>query len=70
MLLNNERGGGVFLIPEQKQSSPRQRAVMYGQVWSAELVESLLDVYSLEELFWFAREASDPREPSDDRTGD
>lgn len=70
LLLNNESGGEVFLIPAKQKSSPRQRAVMYGQVWSAELVESLLDVYSLEELFWFAREASDSREPADDRTGD
>ena len=70
MLLNNESGGGVSLIPEKQKSSPRRRAVMYGQVWSAQLVDSLLEVYSLEELFWFAREASDLRELSDDRSGD
>lgn len=70
MLLNNESGGGVSLIPERQKTSPRRRAVMYGQVWSAQLVDSLLEVYTLEELFWFAREASEPREPFDDRTGD
>jgi hypothetical protein len=42
---------------------------MFGQVWSAELIDSLLEVYSLEELFWFARGA-EFREPSDDSSGD
>lgn len=69
MLLNNEKGSGVSLLPEGQKSSP-QRAVMLGQVWSAQLVETLLEMYSFEELFWFAREASEHRMPSDDSSGD
>jgi hypothetical protein len=70
LLLNNEKGGGAFLIPEGQKSSPSQRAVMVGQVWSAQLVETLLDMYSFDELFWFAREASEHRMSSDDGSGD
>ena len=69
LLLNNEKGSGLFVIPEPQKSAPH-RAVMFGQVWSAQLVDSLLEVYSLEELFWFAREAAEQREPSDDGSGD
>jgi len=69
LLLNNEKGNSISLLPEGQKSSP-QRAVMVGQVWSAQLVETLLEMYSLEELFWFAREASEHRMSSDDRSGD
>lgn len=69
MLLNNEKGAGAFLIPEQRISTSRQRAT-FGRVWSSELVDKLLEIYSLEELFWFAREASENGEASDDGTGD
>ena len=69
MLLNNEKGSGGSLFPEGQKSSP-QRAVMVGQVWSAQLVETLLEMYSIEELFWFAREASEHRMLPDDRSGD
>ena len=70
MLLNNEKGADAFLMPEQRVSSSRQRAVMFGQVWSSQLVDTLLEMYSLEELFGFAREASENGESSDDGIGD
>jgi hypothetical protein len=69
LLLNNEKGSDASLVPGGRQSSP-QRAVMVGQIWSAQLVETLLEMYSLDELFWFAREASEHRMLSDDRSGD
>ena len=47
MLLDNEKGAEVFPLPfeGQKSSTSRQRAVMLGQVWSAGLAESLMEIY-------------------------
>jgi len=48
LLLDNEKGVEVFPLPlEGRKASPdRHRAVMVGQVWSADLAEILMDVYS------------------------
>lgn len=48
LLLDNEKGGEPFLPPvEGRRSSPaRQRAVLVGQVWSSDLAETLMEVYS------------------------
>lgn len=48
MLLDNERGS---LVPPQAIEGPRmiqkpKRAVLVGQVWGAELAETLLEVYA------------------------
>jgi len=48
LLLDNEKGGDVFPLPREgrRSSSERHRAVMLGQVWSADLAEILMDIYS------------------------
>ncbi len=47
MRLDNEPGANPFPLPVGRTASPdRQRAVIVGQVWSADLAESLLDTYS------------------------
>ncbi len=48
MLLDNEKGSEPFPSPlEGRKSSPeRQRAVLVGQVWSADLAETLMEIYS------------------------
>jgi len=48
LLLDNEKGAEVFPSPFEgrKSSTSRQRAVMFGQVWSSDLAESLMEVYS------------------------
>ena len=48
MLLDNEKGAEVFLLPVERRLSPhaRQRVVIVGQVWSADLAETLIEVYS------------------------
>lgn len=74
MLLDNEKGGEAFLLPVEGRKLPRDRhpAVLVGQVWSAELAEALIEIYSplvsegytLEDLSRLVRESSD------DRSGD
>ena len=73
MLLDNEKGTEVFPLPfPGRRPSPRQRAVLIGQVWSADLAETLWEVYAhlladgytLEDVSRLVREASD------DRSGD
>ena len=73
MLLDNEKGTEVFPLPfPGRRSSPGQRAVLIGQVWSADLAEILLEVYAplladgytLEDVSRLVTEASD------DRSGD
>jgi hypothetical protein len=68
LLLENEKGGEVFPLPleGQKYSLNSNRAVMVGQVWSADLVEVLMEVYghllqggySLEEVSRLAQDTS------------
>ena len=73
LLLDNEKGTEVFPLPyPSRRSSPGQRAVLIGQVWSADLAEILMEVYapllaggySLEDVSRLVRE------PSDDSPGD
>lgn len=74
MLLDNEKGSDVFPLPvEGRKSSPaRQRAVLGGKVWSADLAETLMEVYShlLSEGFSLEDVSRLVLEPSDDRSGD
>lgn len=48
MLLDNEKAVEAFpLLLEGRKSLPqKRRAVMVGQLWSADLAEILMDVYS------------------------
>jgi hypothetical protein len=74
LLLDNEKGGDAFPMPvEGRKTSPeKKRAVLMGQVWSAGLAETLMEVYahlltagySLEDVSRFVQE------PFDDRSGD
>gem|GEM_PF-2658005 len=47
MLLDNEKGGDSFPVPVEgrKSSSAKRRAVLVGQVWAADLAETLMEVY-------------------------
>lgn len=48
MLLDNEKGDMVFPAPvEGRDSVPdKKRAVLVGTVWSADLAETLMEIYS------------------------
>ena len=69
LLLDNEKGGGSLPFPVEGRNSPsnRRRAVMVGQVWSADLAESLMEIYShllidgysLEDVSRMVQESSD-----------
>ena len=70
MLLDNEKGDEVFPLPPAGFASPsRKRAVLVGQVWSADLVEALTEVYShllsggysLEDVSRLVQESDDDR---------
>jgi len=71
LLLDNEKGGDVFpwSVDGPKPSPARQRAVLGGKVWSADLAETLMEVYShlitegysLEDVSRFVLELSDDR---------
>lgn len=73
MLLDNEKGGEPFLPPvEGRKSSPdRQRAVLVGQVWSADLAETLMEIYShlLTEGYTLEDVSRLVQESPDDRSG-
>jgi len=46
LFLDNKVGGNPLTVPfEGRPSSSRRRAVLVGQVWTAELVESLWTIY-------------------------
>jgi hypothetical protein len=74
LLLDNEKEGRTFFLPVEgrEASRERRRAVLLGQVWSSDLAEALLEIYSplvmegytLEDLSQLVQE------PSDDRPGD
>ena len=74
MLLDNERGGDPFpwSVEGRKSSPHRRRAVLVGQVWSADLAETLMDVYShlLNEGYTLEDVSRLVQERSDDRPGD
>jgi hypothetical protein len=74
LLLDNEKGGEPFVQPvEGRRSSPdRRRAVFVGQIWSAELAETLMEVYSqlLTDGYTLEEVSRLVQEPSDDRPGD
>jgi len=74
LLLDNEKGGDPFVFPsEGRKSTPdRQRAVLVGQVWSADLAEVLMEVYShlLTEGYTLEDVSRFVQETSDDRPGD
>lgn len=69
MLLDNEKGGQAFHPPVEGRALPRNRsrAVLVGQVWSADLAEALMDVYAqlltegytLEDVSRLVQDASD-----------
>jgi len=48
LLLDNEKGVEVFPLAVEgpKSFAGKKRAVLVGQVWSADLVEALTEVYS------------------------
>ena len=74
MLLDNEKGGTSSPLPVEAQVpiSRKQRATMVGQLWSAGLAETLMEIYaplltngySLEDVSRLVQE------PLDDRPGD
>lgn len=74
MLLDNEKGGDLFPIPvEGRNKSPaRRRAVLVGEVWSADLAETLMEVYShlLNEGYSLEDVSRIVQESSDDGSGD
>jgi hypothetical protein len=74
LLLDNEKGSEVFPWPPRgRNSSPdHKRAVLVGQIWSAELAETLIDVYShlLNEGYTLEDVSRLIQEPADDRSGD
>jgi len=74
LLLDNEKGGDSFpLAVEGRTTSPsRRRAVLVGQVWSADLAETLMEVYGpLINAGWTLEDLSRMvLETSDDRSGD
>jgi hypothetical protein len=72
--LDNEKGGDVFPLPVEgrKPSPDRQRAVLGGKVWSADLAETLMEVYShlITEGYSLEDVSRLVLELSDDRPGD
>jgi len=74
LLLDNEKGGEPFpQTVERRNSSPdRQRAVLVGQIWSSELAETLMDVYShlMTEGYTLEDLSRLVQEPLDDRPRD
>lgn len=48
MLLDNEKGGDLFPAPVEERAvvSEKRRAILVGPVWSADLAEALMEVYS------------------------
>ena len=73
MLLDNEKGTEVFPVPlVARRSSRGQRAVLIGQVWSADLAEALCEVYGhlIADGYTLEDVSRLVREPSDDRPGD
>jgi len=74
LLLDNEKGSDVFPLPSpgRPSSADRKRAVLVGQVWSADLAETLMDVYShlINEGFTLEDVSRLVQESSHDRSGD
>lgn len=73
LLLNNEKEDEPLVVPvERRAVSVKQRAVLVGPVWSADLAEALMEVYSplLTEGYTLEDVSRLVQEPSDDRTRD
>lgn len=73
LLLDNEKGEEPFVFPVGRKTSPeRQRAVLVGQVWSADLAVILMEVYShlLTEGYSLEDVSRMVQETPDDRPGD
>jgi len=73
LLLDNETGGTAFPTPVAgRKAAADRRAVLVGQVWSSDLAETLMEVYSpfLTSGYSLEDVARWGWEPSDDRSGD
>jgi hypothetical protein len=74
LLLDNEKGASVFPAPVEgpKGLPARKRAVLVGQVWSADLAETLMEVYAqlLSDGYTLEDVSRFVVEPPDDRPGD
>jgi len=74
LLLDNEKGGDAIPLPvEGRKISPApSRAVLLGQAWSADLAETLMEIYSqlFTEGFTLEDVSKLVQDPSDDRPGD
>ena len=73
-MLDNEKGAEAFPLPFGGWKSPmrRQRAVMVGTVWSTDLAEILMEVYShmLNDGYSLEDVSRLVQEIPDDRPGD